>query len=280
MLKTNYGFSDITKLTNASRRDIVLAISDLSKRVLPNDSVLVFYAGHGYLDQDSNKGFWVPVDANGTDHTTYLRNSTIRDELSTIASRSKHTLLVADSCFSGTLLRRGINPLSVANANEAYFRKVANKKSAQIITSGGIEFVDDDYKKSGHSPFTYFLLNELKYNDKPMLTVSELSSNVTKAVSNNVEQTPNSGVLAEAGDELGEFIFIKLKVKVDTKGIPLDKVKVEVELEPMDEQAPKQELRKTVEQPPVSDSPTVTKNESKPKANKSQDDVIYHIPSL
>ncbi|MFV2055354.1 MAG: caspase domain-containing protein, partial [Thiohalomonadales bacterium] len=184
LLRDKYGFSDITRLTNATRRETLLALSDLSQRVLPNDSVLVFYAGHGYIDAATNKGFWVPTDAEGTDHTTFLRNSTIRDEISIIADRSKHTLLIADSCFSGTLLRRGTSLPAPEAITEKYYNKVAKKKSVQIMTSGGIEFVDDNYRKSGHSPFTHFLLNELENNNSPMVTVSELSANVTKAVAN------------------------------------------------------------------------------------------------
>ena len=96
------------------------------------------------------------------------------------------------------------------------------------MTAGGIEYVDDNYKTSGHSPFTYFLLSELKNNDKPMLTVSELSNSVKKAVANNVDQVPENGVLLGAGDELGEFIFIKLDVEVE--GVPADRVKVKVDV--------------------------------------------------
>ena len=233
VLGNHYGFDDIEVLENATRRETLRALEGLSQRALPNDSILVYYAGHGFLDADSDRGFWVPIDAEGIDNTTFLRNSTIRDELSTIASRARHTLLISDSCFSGTLLRRGTRSISGADANEGYFRKVSNKKSVQIITAGGVEFVDDNYRASGHSPFTYFLLNELQNNDRQLLTVSELSNNVSVAVANNVDQVPESGILQGAGDELGEFIFIKLNVSVD--GVPADKVKVEVNIVPNNE---------------------------------------------
>ncbi len=232
LLSQNYGFDDIEVLENATRRDTLKALERLSKRALPNDSVLVYYAGHGFLDSESARGFWVPVDAEGVDNTTFLRNSTIRDEMSAIASRARHTLLISDSCFSGSLLRRGTRSIAGSEANAGYFRKVSSKRSVQIIAAGGIEFVDDNYRASGHSPFTYFLLNELKNNDRQLLTVSELSNNVSVAVANNVEQVPESGVLQGAGDELGEFIFIKLNVSVD--GVAPEKVKVEVNIVPAD----------------------------------------------
>ncbi|MDH5445343.1 MAG: caspase family protein [Gammaproteobacteria bacterium] len=225
VLKEQYHFTDVKLMENASRKDVLLALQSLSRRVLTNDSVLVYYAGHGYLDENTNTGYWVPTDAKGHDHTSYLRNSTIRDELMLISSRVRHTLLISDSCFSGSLLRSGVRGIHSNIGTDQYYKKVAMKKSVQIMAAGGVEYVDDDYKSSGHSPFSYFLLNELKSNDRTMLSLSELSTNVEKAVANNVDQVPESGVLHGAGDELGEFVFIKVKVK----GIPKDRVKVIVE---------------------------------------------------
>lgn len=228
VLKASYGFTDVTLLENATRREILHALSDLSKRVMSNDSVLLYYSGHGFIDLDTDKGYWVPVDAEGADQTTFLRNSTIRDELSTIASRVQHTLLISDSCFSGTLLRNATRSIAPDTNSDRYYQKVARKKSAQILVAGGLEYVDDDFQDSGHSPFTYFLLRELNNNDQRLITASELSSTVEKSVANNVTQVPESGVLQGAGDELGEFIFLKLTIDVDVKGIPRDKIKVEV----------------------------------------------------
>ncbi len=225
MLKNRYGFDDVVLLENATRRETLIALNELSREVLPNDNILVYYAGHGFLDPDTRRGYWVPVDAAGTDPTTFLRNSTIRDELNTIAARGRHTLLIADSCFSGSLLRSGTRSLPPAIDSDRYYQKVAQKKSVQIMAAGGIEYVDDDYKASGHSPFTHFLLSELKYNDRPLLTVSELSQNVEKAVANNVQQVPESGVLQGAGDELGEFIFVDIRVS----GVAPERVRVRVQ---------------------------------------------------
>ena len=246
LLEEQYGFTDIKLLENATRRDVLLALEELANKSLKNDNVLIYYAGHGFLDDESNKGFWVPVDANGSDHTTFLRNSTIRDEVSSIASRVQHTLLISDSCFSGSLLRTASRGISESDYTEKYFEKVSNKKSVQIMAAGGFEFVDDDYRESGHSPFTYFLINELKTNNSPMFTVSQLSGNVERAVANNVEQVPESGVLQGAGDELGEFIFIKMDVAVE--GVDPDRVKVEVNVVPADKNQTDSTVKK-VKQP-------------------------------
>ncbi len=228
LLESRYAFSDITLVENGTRRDILFALSELTRKVQANDNVLLYYAGHGYLEEDTGRGYWVPVDARGADATTFIRNSTVRDEMNLIASKAKHTLLIADSCFSGSLLRAGVRGVPPDKSVERYYQKVAAKKSVQIIAAGGVEFVDDNYKDSGQSPFTYFLLNELHHNDQPVITVSELSTNVEKAVANNTEQVPESGVLQGAGDELGEFIFLNVDVKVT--GVPKENVKVQVNI--------------------------------------------------
>jgi len=230
MLKNRYNFDDVQLLENATRREMLIALDELGRDVLPNDNVLVYYAGHGFLDSETGKGYWVPVDAVGTDQTTFLRNSSIRDELNTIAARGRHTLLIADSCFSGSLLRSGTRSLPPQTNSERYYQKVAQKKSVQIMAAGGVEYVDDNYRSTGHSPFTHFLLNELEYSNQPLLTVSELSQNVEKAVANNVSQVPETGVLQGAGDELGEFIFINVDVSVS--GASAEQVKVKVNVTP------------------------------------------------
>jgi len=271
VLKSNYGFDDVVLLENATRSTILHAVSSLTKRVNENDSVLLYYAGHGYIDMDTQKGYWVPVDAQGDDHTTFLRNSTIRDELNTIASRAKHTLLISDSCFSGSLLRGTTRGPVPTVGQDKYYQQVSNKKSVQIITAGGVEFVDDNYNNSGQSPFTYFLLNELDGNNKLILTASEVSSNVEEAVSNNSTQKPESGVLQGAGDELGEFIFLKLDVSVDVKGIPKENVKVDVKVTP-------QEGVKIV--PATDGNSSTTAEPTKPSAPKKQIEEAIPLPTL
>ncbi len=240
ILRDQYGFIDVTVLEDATRRETLLELRELGERVGRNDSVLIYYAGHGFLDEETNKGYWIPVDATGMDHTTFLRNSTIRDELSIISARSRHTLLISDSCFSGTLLRRGNRGAAPKQNVDRYYDKVARKKSVQILTAGGVEFVDDDYRGSGHSPFTYFLLKELQHNDKALLTLSELATNVQKAVANNVEQVPESGVLQGVGDELGEFVFLNVKITIGVRGVARENVSVDIDVVPQPEQSEQQ----------------------------------------
>ena len=44
-----------------------------------NDSLLIYYAGHGYSDHAADKAYWLPVDAD----SIYSSNRIIADELTT-----------------------------------------------------------------------------------------------------------------------------------------------------------------------------------------------------
>ncbi len=211
LLQQRYGFdrAHITLLKNATRAQILSEFSKLAKISKKNDSIFIYYAGHGYADPDTKEAFWVPVDAVGKQDYTYVRNSTIKSKLAVVADHAKHVFLVSDSCFSGTLLREGHRGLKMAEKTDHYYRKVAQKKSVQILAAGGLEYVDDDYKETGHSPFTYYFIEQLKQSPENYFSATELSLEVTKAVSKNVYQTPEKGVLHGAGDNNGEFFFVK-----------------------------------------------------------------------
>jgi len=215
ILKYKYGFSDVTLLKNATRREILSSLNALLSRVKKNDSVLVYYAGHGWQNEKTKEAFWIPVDAQGEGDSFYLSNVRIKEKLSVIASIAKHTLLISDSCFSGSLLdvSRGISSTS-NSLSDAYIQKVTQRRSVQILAAGGKEFVDDNYRGSGHSPFTYFLLKELGTNIEKHVTLARLALQVEQLVARNAKQTPQSGAMRLAGDEGGQFIFSLSQIPV------------------------------------------------------------------
>ena len=81
LLSFKYGFEDVFLLLDATRQEMLSSLRDLANRTKKNDTVLIFYAGHGFLDLNQQRGYWIPVDAKGNDVTSFIRNSTIREEL-------------------------------------------------------------------------------------------------------------------------------------------------------------------------------------------------------
>ncbi len=196
---------DVWLLRDATRSQMVDAFELLTQYTQKGDSVLIFYAGHGHLKEEKDIGFWVPVDVNGYRESTFLHNAVIQTYMRTISQKAHHTLLISDSCFSGSLVRGAVNQPS----EEKFYEKVARNKSVQIFAAGGKEFVDDNFQNSGHSPFTYFLLKQLHDNQRQYLSFRELAFGVKQLVAINADQTPEQGPLKNAGHEFGDFFFVR-----------------------------------------------------------------------
>jgi hypothetical protein len=145
VLEEDYGFA-VTLLINPIHLEIVDALDELSERLSYEDNLLIYYAGHGWLNEDTGRGYWLPADGKPNRRGRWVSNTVLRDTLKSL--QAKHVMVVADSCFSGTLVR-GDN-VSLRGGN--YFRRMAEKQARVAITSGGLEPVADA-GGGGHSPF-------------------------------------------------------------------------------------------------------------------------------
>ena len=207
MLKSKYKFDDFKTMYDeqASRVAIIEAFDNLAKNAKPEDNVFIYYSGHGEFKQELNKGFWVPQDAKTNSVANYISNADLQAFLGGI--KSKHTLLVADACFSGDIFRG--NTVSVPfEESEKYYKEVHGLASRQAMTSGGIEPVMDG-GKDGHSVFAYYLLKTLNENQSKYMDVGQIYNKVKIPVINNSEQSPKLAPVKNTGDEGGQFVFIK-----------------------------------------------------------------------
>lgn len=94
LLKHDYGFQ-VATLTNATRADIVLALNSFREKLTEKDNLLIYYAGHGWLDQDADEGYWLPIDAQRDNSVNWASNSSVTSSIKSILA--KHVLVVADS---------------------------------------------------------------------------------------------------------------------------------------------------------------------------------------
>lgn len=200
LLVREYGFN-VSVLTNATRYQIVSALSRLRQEARENDSVLIYYAGHGYLDDATTRGYWLPIDAERDNVANWLSTSDITDMLAGLQAR--HALILADSCFSGTLLRS--DPTVSIDERGALLRKLSSRRSRTIMTSGGLEPVVDG-GASSHSVFADALLRALRDN-RQQLEAGRLFMQIRERVALGAEQTPQYAPLRSAGHDGGDFIF-------------------------------------------------------------------------
>ena len=207
LLRAKYRFDKIKTLYNAeaTRESIINEMIWLVDNVKAEDNVFIYYSGHGEFHKSLNKGYWVPVDATVASVSKYISNSDIQTYLAGI--KSNHTLLVSDACFSGDIFRG--KTMSVPfEASERYYRKVHSLKSRQALTSGGVEPVMDG-GSDGHSVFAYYMLKSLRDNDAKYYDASQLFDGLKIPVTNNSLQSLKFSPIKNAGDEGGQFVFIK-----------------------------------------------------------------------
>ncbi len=206
ILKEHFNFNS-KLILNAKRRDIIKSIHQYRKNLGPEDNLLIYYAGHGYLDEEINKGYWQPVDAEKDiyDTTNWIANSEIVDPLKAIGA--KHILIVADSCFAGSLTRGLDLSLMHDTTDEEWIEKMRQHRGRTVLASGNLEPVSDS-GKDGHSIFAYYFLQELRKIDSPT-TGKQLFNKIEHKVKLNADQSPIYARLVHAGSDIGDFIFVK-----------------------------------------------------------------------
>jgi len=188
---------NVTFLKDAKMADIVGALDYFANTVRPNDNFLIFFAGHGIWDAAAEIGFWLPSDARKNSKLAWFRNSTLRDYLREI--KSKHTLLISDACFGGSILKtRGAFNDEIPEA----IKRLYGLPSRKAMTSGTLSEVPDQ------SAFLKYLIERLKDNNEKYLSSEQLFSSIRLAVINNSNVIPQFGEIKDVGDEGGDFIFI------------------------------------------------------------------------
>lgn len=200
---SNYSFDseNVTMLRNPSRSDILSSFESLASILDENDNLLVFFAGHGFYDENLEIGYWLASDAISSSKANWVSNSTIRDYISGL--KNKHTLLISDACFSGSIFKtREVTNVSNTLDDYAYYR--LNKlPSRKAMTSGTLNTVPDD------SQFMKYLLKYLSENEKEYLPSKQLFHEIEIAIINNTANIPQFGTIQNTGDEGGDFIFVR-----------------------------------------------------------------------
>lgn len=198
-LVNNYTFEEenITLLENATYEQITNAFDDLSSKVTDKDNLLIFYAGHGWWDADANNGYWLPADSKEDSKSFWFRNSTLVDYLKEV--KSKHTLLITDACFGGSIF----STRSAFSDTPKAFERLYEKTSRQAMTSGNLSEVPDE------SAFCRYLVENLNKNEEEYLSSEQLFSSFRIGVMNNSDADPQYGIIRNVDDNGGEFIFIK-----------------------------------------------------------------------
>lgn len=207
ILTSRYYIDYVFELYNekATKENILRLFAQLKQRLRMEDSLLIFYAGHGNLDENSQTGFLIPSNAgkNAYEQANWLPLTQVRGLIAGL--EAIHILLISDSCFAGNLLaiNRGPSP----PINNEYFKKAYSLVSRQVLTSGGLEVVPDE------SVFAYQLKLSLKKNTSPYLDPLMLYQDIRLGIR---DTTPLFGNLKDCGHQEGAGFLLFLKLNFRT----------------------------------------------------------------
>ena len=204
LLTDDYGF-ETKLLLDATRADIFTELGRLRAKLTPNDNLLIYYAGHGILDEIGQQGYWLPVDAQADIKANWVSNGDITTSLRAI--RAKHVLVVADSCYSGTLVRAAPINIKTSVARKRWIDRMTRKRARTALVSGGLEPVADSGRE-GHSVFANAFMAALRANPDVM-DGQALYDAIKRPVVLNADQTPQYSDIRRAGHDGGDFIFVR-----------------------------------------------------------------------
>lgn len=201
MLKDKMGY-DVVMVRNGSRADIVRALNKVSDETGSRDSVMVYYAGHGYQTEDTKAGYWIPSDGSSKDPSKWISNADISRLLTNIPA--KQMMLVSDSCFSGTLASE---QKAAPGAMGKNVQEILGKRSVIVMSSGGEEPVLDE-GKDGHSVFSWHLMDKIGKVEQYKNGIEVFDAVRDGVAKDGIPQVPLYGASVSAGHMAGgEYLF-------------------------------------------------------------------------
>ncbi len=177
------------KATNKNIQDI---FKKYVTTLTEESNLIIYFSGHGGLDDSMNRGFWVPVEGN-KDYTTWIPNETVQTFIQQI--QAKHIFIISDCCFSWSLL---IQNGTKSTSDYYTFPSRWALTSGQSFTYDGTE--------DENSFFSHSVVSFLK-NTTEDIRVSSLIEYVKEQFSLNQFQAPQGHPFMDKNHKGGEFIF-------------------------------------------------------------------------
>jgi len=184
----------------------------MREKLTEKDNLLIYYAGHGELDEANQRGQWLPVDAEPNNTANWIPITAVTDILNVMSVRK--VMVVADSCYSGALTRSSLTNVDTGKEVEEQInllRKMAKDKTRVVLSSGGLKPVLDG-GGGKHSVFAKHFISVLEENQEILVgrvLHLRLSAKVAyDADKYRFEQVPDYAPIRFAGHDGGDFLFV------------------------------------------------------------------------
>ncbi len=204
VLGHSYGFAEIEELYDeeVTRGGIARQLRRYRQELGPDDALLIFFAGHGDYDAQTEEGYWIPSEARkriGDDAAIedYFPISQVKQFAETASMR--HLLVVSDACFAGTLLRGGDSRKRAPDSDYSTFLR---NRCRRGLTSAELLPVPDE------SEFARQILQTLENPPKETFTDRDIEHWIAERVHRQTKRhVLNAPLQLASGNELGRFVF-------------------------------------------------------------------------
>ncbi len=192
VMRDQYGFQVFDTLfeARATLGGVVESFKRLRFETIPEDEVLIYFAGHGRYDEEyTRQGYWIFQDRewSNSDQLAYLNKVTADD-----------ILVVADACFAGSFYYQNLPPEADPQRERARW----------VLASGRLQPVQDlDPDQPEHSPFAAVLLDYLQRQTEPF-SAYELGRTIEDPVYERSNANQRTLVRPFSGDTGGEWMFV------------------------------------------------------------------------
>ncbi len=186
---------EVKVLANPSKKELLDTLLQYSQSLGNDDSLMVYYAGHGYMLQETGRGYWLPSDAGLTGPESWVSNR----DVARIFHRTpaKQIMLVSDSCYSGAFIRGQ----SIGGSDPGIW----NLRAVMGFSSGGEQPVWDG-GGDGYSIFASKLLSTLGQGE---IKGRSLYTQVRDKVTEVAPQVPGYSALLMPGYDRGADYLLK-----------------------------------------------------------------------
>lgn len=185
LLQEKYSFEESNFSFVRTADSIHSILDDLSLKIKQNDNLLILISSQ--LNQNDT------IDSDSTSHLKF--HETIFKKISEL--KNQHTLILSPIVFEDSLLQwqQHSDSIDLTRNLQLKSRKVISNKASDGL--------------SHHQIFWDSILTLLKENEEEELASSKLFQFIIETLSTQSQITPGWGVIQNAGDEGGDFIFIK-----------------------------------------------------------------------
>ncbi|MEC8458973.1 MAG: caspase family protein [Bacteroidota bacterium] len=192
--------------TAGSMNQKINKVLKLMEKLGPEGELVIYYAGHGFPDEQTKEPYLIPVDVSGTDLSYAVK---LQDLYKKLGNTGAKTTVFLDACFTG----------SGRNSGLIAARGVRVKPKEEMLSGDVVVFSASSgeqsalpYHQEGHGLFTYYLLEKLQESEGD-ISYGDLADYINSKVSvtsinvNEKEQDPVVNTSEKVADSWRNWSF-------------------------------------------------------------------------